>query len=148
MNDAVPLSAAARRFGLVSQPPASLDVRPCARNISHEKDKKTTNIIANTIDLCQLFNNDLDSWPVSPAQLMFARDLENIDALTKTSTNALKEIDEEKNKTIHLTLLLPSLGDLVLPSHAPFNVRPWDPVDISCNNRRSPIAERGREVGR
>jgi hypothetical protein len=79
---------------------------------------------------------------------MFARDLEMIDALTETLTTAFKEIDEEKNRTIHPTLLLPSLGDLVPPSHAPFNVRPRDPVDISCNNRRSPIAERGREVGR
>jgi hypothetical protein len=63
MNDAVSLSAAARRFGLVSPPPASLDVRPRARSVSHddrkkdtekkklEKDRKTTDILANAIDL-------------------------------------------------------------------------------------------------
>ena len=80
-----------------------------------------------------------------PAQLMFAHDLEKIDALTETLTTAFKEICEEKNRTIHLTLFLPSLSELAPPSPTPFDIRPRDPVDISCNNRIRPIAERGRE---
>jgi hypothetical protein len=48
---------------------------------------------------------------MSPAQLMFAHDLEKIVALTETLTTAFKEIDEEKNRTIHQTLLLPLLGN-------------------------------------
>lgn len=40
MNDAESLSAAARWFGLVSPSPASLDVRPQARSISHDDRKE------------------------------------------------------------------------------------------------------------
>ena len=64
---------------------------------------------------------------------MFARDLENIVALTEMLTTG-----EEGNRTIHPTFLL--------LSPAPFDIRPHDPVDISCNNGRSPIAKRGREM--
>ena len=44
---------------------------------------------------------------------MFTRDLENIAVPTETLTTAFKEIDEEKKRTIHPTLLLPPLGELV-----------------------------------
>ena len=80
---------------------------------------------------------------MSPAHLIFARNLEKNVALTETSTTGHKEIDKEKNKTVHPTRLSPSLFiELVSPSPAPFDIRTRDPVDISRNNRKSPIAKK------
>ena len=62
-----------------------------------EIDRKVTDVLPSAIDLClQLFCDDLDSWPISPTQLMFAHDLEKIATLTETSTAAIKEIDQKK----------------------------------------------------
>ena len=48
---------------------------------------------------------------MSPAQLMFAHDLEKMVALTGTLATAFQEIDEERNRTIYQILLLPLLGN-------------------------------------
>ena len=62
-----------------------------------EKDRKITDVLPSAIDLClQLFCDDLDSWPISPAQLMFPHDLRKIAALTGTSTTAIEKIDQKK----------------------------------------------------
>ena len=68
---------------------------------------------------------------------MFASDLEKMVALTETLTTAFKEIDEEKNRTIHPTLFIQrSLAVIWFLVARPFDVRPRNSVDISCADRR------------
>jgi hypothetical protein len=73
---------------------------------------------------------------------MFAHDLEKRVALTETLTTAFKEIDKERNRTIHQTLLLLCCSVIGSAAACPFDVRPCDSVDISCTDRRE------KEVGK
>ena len=55
---------------------------------------------------------------MSPAQLMFAHDLEKIVPLIETLTKAFKELEDKRNRMIHHTPLLPLLGESIPSSPA------------------------------
>ena len=127
-----------------------LDTHPQARSMSHddrkkedtgkEKDRKTTDILANTIGPWHtiLPTFQCPSWFLThvacPADI---RPQSRKDSCANRDVNrCFEEINEEGNETIHPTLLLPSPSEFVPFVARPFDVCPRESIDIKCADRR------------